>query len=429
MILKVKKTLRKSLMFLMVFMMVINVICTILPIPSAIRYLSDIIIALMLVYVLKNAQSLFADKTIKKLSIISTVFFICALIGLVLNFYSPLLFLWGLRNIGRFFVVFFGVFLLFNREDMIHMHKLYSVIFIVNVILCFYQFLVLGLWADYIGGTFRLETQGGNTGLLWLICIETVYAFSDFINKKIDFKRFGFVAITSLIISAIAELKIFYYLFVFIIFATILLNRMSKRIVYSCIGALVGLVCGFVILQQIAPESAELLSFENAFEYVGGEEHGYSSANDLSRMRAFEQIDTMFFKDSFTKKLFGLGLGNCDVSSISFFKSPFYETYGSLNYTWFMHGMLYLETGIIGFLLYILFLIIIVLSCIKFRNKDCNNLSCYNSGIIIAIIAIIMTLYNSSLRNDTCFFVYISLALPFVQYKETIRIKGTKTSR
>ena len=224
---------------------------------------------------------------------------------------------------------------------------------------------------------------------------------------------------SSMIIAAIGELKVYYLLFILILFSAMVLNRVSVRTIAFTAAAICGLVAGYIVLERIAPESVAVLNLEGIINYAANK-RGYTSSNDISRFLVFSQINDWFFKDSLLHKVFGLGLGNCDVSGIPFFMSDFYKQYSQIHYSWFSSAMLYLEMGYIGIGLYLTFFVSIIASCFGFRKKDCINKEIYNACIIIAMICIIMVFYNSSMRNDVSFFVFVILGLPFVAYKKCI---------
>lgn len=313
-------------------------------------------------------------------------------------------------------MIFFASSISFEEKDIEKFLKILNVMFYLNVILAFYQYYVLGLYGDNIGGTFLLEGRG-NGGLLLMLLFETTYKISLFLEKKISLKDLAIVIILSMLTSVLAELKAYFILFVVLTLIALIINKKSWKTIFAFIMAVAGIIIGISILNQIDPESAKILSTKEIFNYAGGESHGYSTKKDISRLRAFSQINKAFFNKSIFNKMFGLGLGSCDVSSLNIFNSNFYNLYGEkLHYTWFTHAMLYLETGVIGYGIFILFFVFIIYYCKKLRKKDKSNSYIYNSTILFAIACIVTTWYNSSLRNDTSFFAYIALVLPFIKY-------------
>ena len=408
------------IIFLIIYMMIVNIIISTFNISSIIRYLSDIIIIILGIYILKNFKKLFQTKSLKIVTLLIIFFFISTIISYFINkIYSPFLYIWGIRNILRFFIVFLSSILAFKSEDISKFFKAMDILFIINIIICFYQYFMLGFYGDTVAGTFKDVTLGGNAGILFITLIETIHVLFSYSNKKCSVFKLIFVIIFSIIICIFAELKIFFLFFIFIVFCWILTNKPTKKLGILLLCSIVLLCIGFNIFKKIDPESANRITFEGMIKYVNNSSFGYSSKNDLNRIRAISQINEQFFEEKTINKLFGFGLGNCDVSRISFFRSQFYDKYNYLHYTWFMHAMLFLETGYIGLILYIVFLIGCIYFYFDFKDKDRNNILIYNFGIVFAIYCIIMIFYNSSLRMDISFFVYLTLAIPFVQYKYT----------
>lgn len=415
----IKSFAKKTVIFLMVYMMVVNVVTVTLGLPSSLRYLSDILAVLLLLITIKYGADLSRMKFAKYQKRIIWLLIGWACIGYIVNLYRATLFFWGARNLFRFFIVFFATIMFCEEKEKENCEKIIDVLYLINLVICAYQFLVKGLWADHIEGIFTTGSRGGNAGVILLLSIETVFVFSNYLNKKTSFAKFAFVAGTSMIIAAIGELKVYYLLFILILFSAMVLNRVSVRTIAFTAAAICGLVAGYIVLERIAPESVAVLNLEGIINYAANK-RGYTSSNDISRFLVFSQINDWFFKDSLLHKVFGLGLGSCDVSGISFFMSDFYKQYSQIHYSWFSSAMLYLEMGYIGIGLYLTFFVSIIASCFSFRKKDCINKEMYNACIIIVMICIIMVFYNSSMRNDVSFFVFVILGLPFVAYKKCI---------
>ncbi len=414
----INKFMKKNVIFLMIYMMIINYTCEYFHITSTIRYLSDIIVSLLLIHDINKLSLISLNKELKPFLKVIILLFVATFLGYIINFYSPMLYLWGIRNLFRFFITFFSTIILFQISDIKKVNKIINIIFWINIVVVFYQYLVLGYWADRIGGTFRLADKGGNAGLLLLLILENINITSKYLNKEIKLPYFLTIVFLSMVIGAIAELKAFFVIFVLIIFMSLILNKKSFKTIIFTLLTIIALCIGILTLSYIAPRSAETLKLDNMKEYLAGESHGYSSKNDVSRGRAFIQINEWFFKDSLIKKLFGFGLGNCDVSSISFFCSDFYLKYKNLNYIWFMHAMLYIETGFIGYIIYICFFILCIFKYFKLRKIDKDKKSIFNSAIILALVCILLTWYNAALRNDVSYFIYIYLAMPLTCFKE-----------
>lgn len=404
----IKNFIRKSIICICIYLIFINFICDFFNIPTIIRYIPDLFIPIYIFYVCTNINTIIKNKYTKILLCLILLFFLHCLIGNILNLNSIMYFIWGFRNIFRFLIISLAAIVSFDDKDIDFFIKMINIAFFVNIFVCVFQYLILGYWGDAIGGTFRLGDTGGNAGLIYLMIIELTILINKYLNKKAMLIEIMIAMISIIFISVIAELKVMYVLIAVIVVLSILMTKFTfKKLLIISFSILV-FIFGFSTLEKLDPNTKKIMNINSLIEYAGGEDHGYSSEYDISRLRTFTQIDKEFFYDSIKKKIWGYGLGHCDVSSFESFNSQFAQTYDNrLHYTWFTHAMLYLETGIIGYLLFISIFVYFII--VNFINKKKNNSVINNSVIIISILSIIMTFYNSSLRNDISYFVYIFL--------------------
>ena len=163
---------------------------------------------------------------------------------------------------------------------------------------------------------------------------------------------------------------------------------------------------GLVSLLVVAPDHFFILINPlRLFEYAGSKNLGYN----LSRFHAFSNINQLFFHGNPLLNLFGLGFGNCEYSSFSFLQSPFYGEYGQYNYRWFMHQMLFQETGYLGLLGYIGTLAAVVAGAWKNRNKQRHEFL-HEFVVVMGIIAIMNVWYDASLRSECAYMIWFVLA-------------------
>jgi O-antigen ligase len=226
------------------------------------------------------------------------------------------------------------------------------------------------------------------------------------------FSKCGF----ALIISALAELKAFFLFFVLITIIATFITSFSKRKLLLIIIGVIFLSVGIALLETVFSLEGEF-TFNKILELITSE--NYSSKKDVGRLTAIPTLAKTILTEPI-EQLFGLGLGNCDSSEISFFNTPFYDTYRYLHYHWFSSAFLFLETGIIGFAIYLLFFVFIfVYSCKNLKNGTGNKLYC-QMAIILTITSIILTFYNGSLRTEAGYIMFFALALPFIERNEEV---------
>lgn len=411
----IKLLMKQIIYFVFIYMMVINFVCDFFHLPSIIRYLPDVFLPFFVIFALSYNKYLLKNKDTKRFFLLILFFLFHCILSNIINMQSFFYLFWGFRNLFRFLFIMLCAIIVFDNDDKDKIINVIHKLFIINFFVCLFQYFVLGYWGDAIGGTFRIGNTGGNSGLVFLIVIENTLNIINFLNKKCSFSKVLFSLLFSILIAVFAELKIVYVFLGLILFLSLLLCKFSFKTILIVCGVFIVFNLGFSVLESIDPNTAKMLNFSDLLEYAGGSDHGYSSEYDISRFRAFSQINEYFFMDNLKDNLFGYGLGNCDISSFEIFNSNFAKQYNDiLHYTWFSHSMLYLETGIIGYLLYIMIFIYIIMYCFKMRKKDSSNFSFYNFMIILLFISIIMTWYNSILRNDISYFVYVVFSLSFV---------------
>ncbi len=420
MVININKFIKNSVYFVCIYLMVINVCCDFFKLPTIIRYIPDVLLPIFVLYVLYKINEIKNNKYSKVFFNISLLFLLHTIIGSIININSKTLphFIWGFRNIFRFLVISLCAINTFEKDDKEKFIKIIHRLFWINAIVCFFQYFILNYWGDAIGGIFRLGKTGGNAGVIYLLVIENTVNINSFLNKKCSFAKMFMSLVCSIFITVIAELKVMYLFIIAIVLIALLLNKFSLKTVSIVIGTILIMILGYNVLERLDPFTANMLNIKYLMEYASGEEYGYSSKDDISRFRAFKQIDKYFFKENLKYKIWGYGLGNCDESSsFDIFNSNFSRMYNEkFHYTWFVHSMLYLETGIVGYILYISIFIYIIIFCFKNKHKK-ENFDFYNTVVIVGVLSIIMTFYNSMLRNDISYFVYVFMILPFVLSK------------
>ena len=108
------------------------------------------------------------------------------LIGVCINSVKPLLIFWGLRNLCRFFILFFGVIFFFSLDDVERVIRFYFIVQIFNTVVGLYKYFVLGLFSDDFGGGIFWGGGGLNPFCLLLLCFYSNLYF----RKKTTLKKF-----------------------------------------------------------------------------------------------------------------------------------------------------------------------------------------------------------------------------------------------
>lgn len=421
---KTNEIVKKICYLTIIFAAIMNFLLPVFRIPSIVKGGLAIIDLLLLIYIIFNFKKLLNMKYINKLLIASLILFLITIIGFAINKYSIILFIIGFRNTFRFFIFFFALCLIMEKEDIYTIVKTEHILFIINIIVALIEFFCFKYKGDFLSGTFAFGSKGGNAGLIALFTLELCILFNCVLSNKISIKNF--VAIIALIlgISALAELKIIFVLFAIMLFVSILINKKNKKTYYVLgIGA-ISITLGILVLVNVFPEWKDYISISKIYDNIFGEGFGYSSKYDISRGRAFNQIDNMFYKDEPTKKMFGFGIGNCESSKTLNIESSFYKKYGEkLHYTWFTHSMIYLETGLIGFIVYFSFFIINAINSFQMlrRYNGTGKIRMYIfSSFCFSLFCIISIFYDSFLRINYVYFASAFISIPYIYYKSIL---------
>lgn len=394
-----------ALIFLFPFIMAF--LLEFLKIPGFIKYTVDAmyICAFLFMYFRKNTL---LKKKIAPFAIFALCFFLYCLIVYLFNFQSPFYFLWGVRNNFRFYISFLLFATVFNEDDIHGFLKFTDVIFWVNAAVTAFQFFVLGLRQDYLGGIFGVE-KGCNAFTIIFLIIVVGKSLLLFMGKEQNAVKCFTKCGVSLLIAAMAELKFFFILFlVILIFSAVMTKFSFRKVVLLIVAA--ALLMGSSLLLPVFFGENRALTFENIIETITAT--NYSTAKDLGRFTAIPTISRNFLT-GFFDKLFGMGLGNCDTSSFAICNSQFYRSHSYLNYNWFSSAFLFLETGYIGLFSYLMFYVICYfLARHHMKQGKANPLFCRMS-MLMSLLCIVMVFYNSSLRTEAAYMSFFILAMPF----------------
>ena len=109
------------------------------------------------------------------------------------------------------------------------------------------------------------------------------------------------------------------------------------------------------------------------------------------------------------------------VLLFDFLNTPFYEAYGTMHYTWISYAMMYLECGWIGLIFYFGFFVLVYLSIRRIEKRCSGVATTYcRMGRILALMCMIIAIYNSSLRTEAGYMMYFALSVPFVMRRDQI---------
>ena len=379
---------------------------------DAIKYLIDIAWVILLVLLVIGRKTL-PNRSIKKIVAVIGCFVALTAIVYIASYQSILYYLWGMRNNLRFYVFLIACVMFLTKESSNAYFTFMDRLFFVNFIVTLFQFLFLHTRQDYLGGIFGIQ-KGCNGYTNIFILIVVIWHTLKYINGQESFGKCASRCLMGLLVAALAELKVFFVEFLLTVVLATLFTKFSARKLWIIVVAALGLFVALEVINQLFPHFANWFSMEGILKIIASRS-GYTNSNDMNRLTFFS-ISMERFLDTWPRKLVGLGLGNCDYASgFDFLTTPFYSMHRNLHYTWLSSAFLLLETGIVGFGLYLWVFVQIYLGARQRQKKGLADPILCQMARIMAVMCPILVIYNSSLRTEAGYMVYFVLALPFLK--------------
>lgn len=411
--LHIKKRSLQEWMALLVFVLpfTFGLLTELLKIPEIVRFSLEFLLLCLCVLCIRN-RYIFIDKNIKPLVYIVVTYVLYTLIAYLFNFQSIFYYIWGCRSTFVYYIAFFSFIAYISEEDANNCLKFLDVVFWINFVVSLIQFYAYGIRQDYLGGIFGV---GGSTNAYTLafLCIIVSKSLLSAFNGEEKVLPCVLKCIAALVVAAMAEMKFFYVAFIVILILASILTKFSVRKLWLIILSIIGIFIGSLFLTSLFGFEG-FLSWENLVEFATKE--NYSSTRDLNRFSAIFTLSKTILTQG-SQRWFGMGLGNCDTSDVELFHSIFHQTHSYLHYEWFASVMVFLETGIVGLVIFLSFFVAcFVFSYKQFKNNNTNKL--FNQlAMIMAILCVIISFYNSALRIYSAYMIYFVLALPYITAK------------
>ena len=180
--------------------------------PGIFDYVVDLVLFVLFILEIVKISKSKLDRDMGKIKLIFWIvfFLIYASASYLWNFQSIFYFLNGFRNTFRFYV-FFVACILFLTEEEVHFYfKVFDWLLLVNVLLCTYQFFVLGKKMDFLGGIFGTES-GCNAYMNTFLMIVMIRSVLLYLHREesiwLCFAKF----LGTVYIACLAEIKIVFF--------------------------------------------------------------------------------------------------------------------------------------------------------------------------------------------------------------------------
>ena len=384
--------------------------------PIEIKYLLDIFNIFLFVIALKKIAIVY-----KKFRLIILLYLFFILIGTLSTIANverweshAIYWLLDCRLFLQFpmFLISCGV--LLKKEEVENIFDKLLLFQILNTFLIIYQYFTVEAWdywmrGDYLNGFFG-TSRGGNMYVNVLLLTVTLIVFDRWFHKKMKLQYALLFWISCLIDATLIELKIYYVEIVLCFFMVFFLdnrfNRIKKKkLLIFCGGLTVGIITIPVmisVLYKLYPWMEGSMSISNIIA-IASSQNGYTSSGDLNRLTAIGQVYSEIFNKNILDGLIGIGLGNANTGGQM---TLFAKIYDATHYSYFQSAYVFIETGIIGLALYVLSFCIIFIQGKKTRYSTIVR--------IMAVMAIILIIYDEVLKTEGAYIVYFALALAFI---------------
>ncbi|MEW9935002.1 hypothetical protein AB2T63_09500 [Clostridium butyricum] len=263
-----------------------------------------------------------------------------------------------------------------------------------------------------------------------LILIIYAYVLVLFLNKKIKIKYMIFCIVITFILLGLGEIKIGFALIPIVSIIEVVLQKFSiKNIFLIVIGMSIMSIVGLNILIKVSPDFKDFFQLNqikyNATKYVMKTNN---PAFELGRVENIIYTNEYILYDV-EKKLYGLGVGSSMPSENWYYEykgqqmfrknvyTPYetdmYKQYGySFGYQFSSMNIIYMENGIIGFIIFYMIIFIIIKRSFVIIRK-CNNINhkCIaNSMIGFMLCWIPLNFYYAYLIDRNAMYICIILS-------------------
>lgn len=332
-------------------------------------------------------------------------FFLIGIIGDIVNTVPIKTSIWGIKNFLRFFLLTYSIIGRYKFLDSYTFKKLVTKLFYLNLLAITIDFFA-GRKGDSMGGIFL-----GNGDLAIFLIVSLFLFTSDyFVGRKKKLLVVG-AYVSSFIIAMLAEIKFLYLIIPMCLYLSyVLIKKMTIMNITVFI-----LSCMFIV-----PSLKYALSFyynDAYIEAIFNEEErddylsnsGYNLGmdnNGFNRNTSIENVQLLFFRDNIQTSLVGFGLGSASNSKT--FGTWIADKYRFTGYFFFTSSFVLIETGWIGFILFISIYLFILLRFLYYYIKSKNNQEKYWAaiGTMMSIMTFLFIWYNSA--------PYVDYFLPFM---------------
>lgn len=408
----IRFTAKSLVYFQIIYVLVVLYLMSEFGLPGSMLYVTDVVTILALACCPRGSWAKFRSLGNTALLVVLALLCIVIALGDVASAVRPALVIWGVRNTFRFFGFLYVCVALLDRSDIDKVFSLFFGVQMVNLVLSLIQY-SQGFSQDNLGGIFGTAV-GCNGYSNVFFCILLAYYALAYADGRKGMARLLFVLASTLALAALAELKIYYIEAVLIVVFAFLCraNKVRSFVMLLILGTAFSVA--LQMLSEVFPGAYAMLMDVDAIMAYSTDSSGAVYGYNIGRLSAFGDINRLIFRDDLSLNLFGIGFGNAGYSSFSIFTSSFYQAYGSLNYHFFTHQTWFIETGFVGFGLFILLFLTLFSYCGKWASKIPADSFYFRLTQIVIVVTVLCFWYNQTVRVEAAYLTFFVLSIPFI---------------
>lgn len=387
-------------------------------IPEVIKYFFDYLTLILLLQIILHANKT-KNINIRKPLFFIVLFIVVTIISTIYNNSDFVLFFWGVRLNFRFYIFFLACVFFLKRNDIDNILNFFMFMLPLNTILVIYQYFIMDLRFDYVGGFFGTHVSSHSEQVPFLILVNLI-AIVFYVESKINLVQMILYLGMIMFTAAIAEIKILYILLPIFVILVSILSFPNIRSVQLIIISVIFIPISFSFMLILYPEwVSQLGNIRLAIFNTAVDEYGDQGA--LGRLTAGSYLLKNIIIEPF-QRIFGIGFGNAD--HFMSYSSSFLDRYETLNYNIFRYTVVMIELGIVGLVVYCLFFFIIATESLRIRKVIDKNYSYYcHISFITSLLVFFLIVYNPTLSMEGAFIIFIILSFPFIMEKDKYEIK------
>lgn len=333
-----------------------------------------------------------------------TLFLILGVLADLLNFVPMKTVLWGVKNFIRFFLLSYAILGRYRILTAENFKSFLKKMFYINILAVIID-VFAGRKGDWMGGIFA-----GNGDLSIFLVVSLLFFTSDYMKGKIKKSYIIGIYVLTFYIAMVAEIKFLYFMIPLCLYLTYIFVRKMTILnvlifVISCffIEPVIKYSLSFYYNQEYVDK---IFDDDERDAYLTGD--GYNLSNTgigFNRNTCIERSQMIFLTDLHSS-LIGKGLGSASNSST--FGTWMANQYRQTGYFFFTSSFVLIETGWIGYILFLSIYLFIMLRFWFLYRKSKSEQSKYWAaiGTMMGIMTFMFIWYNSA--------PYVDYYLPFM---------------